>query len=74
MEELQKKKMSALAGALAFIRSYEGIDAIVIGVVSAHELKEIVETWTQVAASTHKAELKWAWNNVMDLDPRRWAT
>ena len=37
-----------------------------------HELAEVLESWRQPNGSVEANPEKWAWENVMDIDPRRW--
>ena len=61
-----------LAGALGFIRSCEGVEAVLVGVVSVQELTQVLQAWSQAVTAPPKTPLDWAWENAMDLDPRRW--
>ena len=72
LKELNQEAVSPLAGALGFVRACEGVEAVLCGVVSRMELVEILETWGQHVAFVSAAPEKWGWENVKDLDPRRW--
>lgn len=72
LDRLHQEGVSPLAGALGFIRSCEGVEAVLFGVVSGQELTQVLQSWSQTETAPPKAPLDWAWENVMDLDPRRW--
>ena len=72
MERLDQKGVSPLAGALGFVRGCEGVEAVLCGVVSRKELVEVLESWSDPKWSVEETPEKWAWENVMDIDPRRW--
>ena len=69
---LHQQDLSPLSGALGFVRACEGVDAVLVGVLSSKELAEVLNAWRQIETSPLDASLKWAWENVADLDPRRW--
>jgi aryl-alcohol dehydrogenase-like predicted oxidoreductase len=69
---LHKGGLSPVAGALGFVRACEGLEAVLVGVVSARELAQVLQAWNQADAATAEAPLDWAWENMVDLDPRRW--
>lgn len=71
-EHLHRVEMSPLAGALNFIRSCEGVESVVVGVVSVHELTQVLEAWSQAETSSLEVQFDWGWENLSDLDPRRW--
>jgi len=73
-EHLQEKGLSQMAGALSFVRSCEGVEAVLVGVVSGQELSQVLEAWSEAESAPFEAPLDWAWENVIDLDPRRWLT
>ena len=72
MKRLDQKGVSPLAGALGFVRGCEGVEAVLCGVVSRKELVEVLESWSDPKWSVEEIPEKWAWENVMDIDPRRW--
>ena len=69
---LQKNGLSPLAGALGFVRSCEAVEAVLIGVNSEKELKEVLEAWTQDLDFWNEDMLHWTWENLYDIDPRLW--
>jgi len=69
---LHKGGLSPMAGALGSVRACEGLEAVLVGVVSARELAQVLQAWSQAEAATPEAPLDWAWENMVDLDPRRW--
>ena len=72
LDHLHQDGVSPLAGALGFVRECEGVEAVLCGVVSRHELAEVLESWRQPKWSVEANPEKWVWENVMDIDPRRW--
>jgi aryl-alcohol dehydrogenase-like predicted oxidoreductase len=72
LEHLHQEGLSPLAGALGFVRACEGVEAVLVGVVAAQELVQVLQAWSQVEDSPPEAPLNWAWENAVDLDPRRW--
>lgn len=72
LEHLHQEGLSPLAGALGFVRACNGVEAALVGVVSGQELAQVLQAWSQAEASPPQAPLDWAWENVEDLDPRRW--
>lgn len=71
-EHLHSGGVSPLAGALGFIRSCEGVEAVLVGVVSVQELAQVLLAWSQAEMAPPKASLDWGWQDSLDLDPRRW--
>ena len=74
MEHLDKKGVSPLAGALGFVRDCDGVEAVLCGVLSRKELVEVVESWIHPKWPINETHEKWAWENAMVIDPRRWPT
>ena len=72
LNSLAEDGHSPLAGALSFARSCKGVEAVLVGVLTSKELTQIVQAWKLIENSSTDALLDWAWENVMDLDPRRW--
>jgi aryl-alcohol dehydrogenase-like predicted oxidoreductase len=72
MEHLHQLGVSPLGGALGCVRACEGVEAVLCGVVSRKELAQILEFWCQPKGSVPSVPENWAWEDVMDLDPRRW--
>jgi hypothetical protein len=48
------------------------VEAVLVGVVADQELAQVLQAWSQAEASPPEAPLDWAWENAVDLDPRRW--
>ena len=71
-EHLRRSGLSPLAAALGFVHACEGVEAVLVGVLSVKELAQLVQAWRQVEASPPEAQLEWAWANMVDLDPRGW--
>ena len=72
LEELRKDGLSPLSCALGFVRACEGVEGVLIGVLSTQELDQILRAWSQQDFCSTNAALGWAWSNEFDLDPRRW--
>ena len=72
LEHIHQEGLSPLASALGFVRACEGVEAVLVGVVSGQELAQVIEAWSQAEDSPPEAPLDWAWENAVDLDPRRW--
>ena len=72
LKHLRQQQLSPLSGALNFVHACEDVEAVLIGVVARQELAEILQVWRQAQSSPHEMPLEWAWENAMDLDPRRW--
>ena len=72
LEQLHQEGVSPLAGALAFVRGCEGVESVLCGVSWRKELVEVLESWSHPKWSAEKTPEEWAWENVMDIDPRRW--
>ena len=54
------------------MRACEGVEAVLVGVVTGQELAQVLEAWSQAEASPQEAQLDWAWQSTVDVDPRRW--
>jgi len=74
LEHLHQVGLSSLAAALGFVRTFEGVEAVLVGVLEAQELAQVLQAWSQAETSPPDARLDWAWDNAADLDPRRWPT
>lgn len=69
---LDKKGLTPLAGALGFARGCDGIEAVLVGVVSENELSHILQAWSQVSEISNECMANFCWNNLNDIDPRLW--
>ena len=54
------------------MHAYDGVEAVLVGVVAVQELAQVLQAWGQAEVSTLKAPLDWGWGNAVDLDPRGW--
>ena len=72
LEELYQLGLTPLESALGFVRACQGVEAVLVGVLSRHELDQVLQAWSQVASFPLHSSLKWAWGNALDIDPRRW--
>ena len=71
-KHLHQEGVSALHSALSFVRSCEGVESVLVGVVSVQELAQVLQAWSQAETAPAELPLDWAWNDGCDLDPRRW--
>jgi aryl-alcohol dehydrogenase-like predicted oxidoreductase len=69
---LRQKKKSPLAGALGFVRACQGVEAVLVGVVAGQEMAEVLQVWDEAKNCAIESQEHWAWDNELDLDPRRW--
>ena len=69
---LQLQGVSLLEGALAFVRGCEGVEAVLVGVLSVSEFSEILKAWKRVLPLQSISFADFAWENKLDLDPRQW--
>ena len=72
LEHLHQVGLSPMAGALEFARACKGLEAVLVGVVSAQELAQVLQDWSPEKGSSQVASLDWSWEDVQDLDPRCW--
>ena len=69
---LEDQGFSLIEGALAFARSCQPLEALLIGVLTTYELQEIILAW-ESCLSLNFGEIDiWNWDNPVDLDPRCW--
>ncbi len=62
-----------LAAALDFVRSCEGVEAILVGVASLHEFSQLLSCWNNAAKPLMNWKIKdWSWNASAEIDPRAW--
>ena len=70
---IQQNKVSPATAALNFVRSCEGIEAILVGVTSLSEFSELIISWNRSVKSSLNWQVKdWAWNASSEADPRSW--
>jgi len=72
LECLNQEAINPLSGALGFIKVCEGIEAVLVGVLSMNELVEVLHAWNQPNSLPADLVGTWAWANPADLDPRCW--
>jgi len=72
LECLNQEAINPLSGALGFIKVCEGIEAVLVGVLSVNELVEVLHAWNQPNSVPADLVRSWAWDNHADLDPRCW--
>ena len=74
IQQLEQEGLSPLSGALGFVRACEGIEAVLVGVISSTELSQVLQVWQHHHSASATTSFKWAWENYADLDPRCWSS
>lgn len=69
---LRNKNISFLDLALKFVRSIKEIDLIIIGISSACDLEEILESYKKDISISEKDIVSWRYDEIEHLDPRCW--
>lgn len=69
---LVSQELTLLEAALIFARSCQSLEALLVGVLSANELRQILAAWTRSFSGDICGFDLWAWDNPADLDPRCW--
>jgi aryl-alcohol dehydrogenase-like predicted oxidoreductase len=65
--------LTSLEAAFIFVRSCQSLEALLIGVLTVNELKQILAAWTNSFSSNASDGLEfWGWDDPADLDPRCW--
>jgi aryl-alcohol dehydrogenase-like predicted oxidoreductase len=72
MHHLTRYGLSLLDAALAIARSCDGLEAVLVGVLSVEELAEVLAAWDTIDAVAMGPLAAWAWKDGQDLDPRCW--
>ena len=72
LECVNQSLLSPLSSALSFVCACEGVEAVLIGVLTQIELKEVLRSWQEIHTSSLATQAIWAWQNSLDLDPRLW--
>jgi len=72
IQYLAERGLSLLDAAVAFARSCDGLEAVLVGVLSAEELSELLAAWNAMDTFAMGPVAAWAWKNGQDLDPRYW--
>ena len=72
LQHLNDMELSPIAGALGFVRACEGLEAVLVGVLSVSELAQVLQAWSQAEMVTSEVAIDWAWEKMVDMDPRRW--
>ena len=72
MRELEDKGKNLLEGALEFVKYCEGIEAVLVGVLSEDEMKQIIKAWNSEKKHHLENTQEWSWENMYELDPRKW--
>ena len=72
LDHLDQLGLSPMAGALGFVRAVEGIEAILVGVLSENELKEVLQVWSHTSYISMESNSDWFWEKSNDIDPRLW--
>ena len=74
LDHLHQHGSMPMEGALNFIKGCQGIEAVLVGVVTVEELREVLQVWGKTMDSNSRQTNSWAWDNLGDIDPRRWTT
>jgi len=69
---LEGRGFSLLDAALSFAKSIQYLEAILLGVQSLNELRELLDSWIKAPEIDDKFFRACAWSNRQDLDPRSW--
>ena len=69
LDHLHHEGLSLLDGALGFVRACEGIEAVLVGVLSRQELAQVLQAWRRSKNASSEVSRDWAWGEIMDLDP-----
>jgi aryl-alcohol dehydrogenase-like predicted oxidoreductase len=64
--------LSLLEAAIGFARECQDLEAVLVGVLTAAELRQITQVWQKEWPAGLKPMSHWAWGNTADLDPRCW--
>ena len=72
IQNMAERGLSLLDATLHFARSCDGLEAVLVGVLSAEELAELLAVWNAVDAVAMGPVSAWSWENGQDLDPRCW--
>ncbi len=72
-ETLKHNGRDPLTTALGFIRKIDGLEALLVGVDSFLQFKEIITAWNSpMCLDNQMIGSEWAWNCPENLDPRTW--
>ena len=71
-EYASSREQSLIEVALGFIKSQSIVEAAVIGVCNATQLKEVIDTWSCARCEVSNYWDRWASNDIALIDPRRW--
>jgi len=71
---LRKYQLTLLDAAIGFSRSCEALEAVLVGVLSVEEMREVLQAWQKPFPAEFGSLFEWAWENAADLDPRFWPT
>ena len=54
----------------------DNVEAVLVGVTNFKEFNEILSLWLKLSSGNYSRNSckfeDWAWNNVDDIDPRKW--
>ena len=74
LENLRQHGSTPIEGALRFIKQCQGIEAVLVGVLSTDELREVLQVWEKTQDLSSEPMMAWGWDILEDIDPRRWTT
>lgn len=69
---LHGRGLTFLEAAFTFARSCQSVEALLVGVLTSDQLKEILKAWNSSFLAEIGSLDRWAWDNPADLDPRCW--
>lgn len=69
---LQQNGATLLDAAIQFARHHESVEAVLVGVLTADDLKQVLQSWKNPLPAGIEPVRDWAWNHTSDLDPRLW--
>ncbi len=71
-DSLHQYELTLMQAALGFARSCESLEAVLVGVLSVKEMREVLQAWQKPSPLEFGSLVDWAWDNPADLDPRFW--
>ena len=71
---IRTKNISLLELALKFVMSIKELDSIIVGINSANDLEEILESYNKNISISFEEIVAWRYEKSKHLDPRYWNT
>lgn len=72
LSSVREKNSNPVAEAIRFVDKNESIEAIVVGVTTKSEIREIIRNKSKENSEYFEEDKQWQWNRTNDLDPRQW--